>query len=103
MKAKTLVMSAIICGASILGWNFSTAYAASNLDNFKINQDIKIEQLSQEVRDRNEAIGAVLGIAAIAAIANHHDKHKDDNRYREDYHRHGRHHNPPPSRHHRHR
>lgn len=48
MKVKTL---AIICGASILGLNFSTVYAA-NLQTEKNNQNIKIEQLSQEIRDR---------------------------------------------------
>jgi hypothetical protein len=103
MKVKTLALSAIICGASMLGLNFSTAYAAINLQNEKIEQNIEIEQLSQKVRDRNETIGAVLGIAAIAAIANHNDKHRDDYRHHNDYYRnnhHGRHHMPPPSRHH---
>lgn len=107
MKVKTLALSAIICGASMLGLNFSTAYAAINLQNEKIEQNIEIEQLSQKVRDRNEAIGAVLGIAAIAAIANHNDKHSDDYRHHnyrrhENYHHHGRHHMPPPPRHHHH-
>ena len=102
MKVKTLALSAIICGASMLGLNFSTAYAAINLQNANLEQNIEIEQLSQKVRDRNEAIGAVLGIAAIAAIANHNDKHRDYHRH-ENYHHHGRHHMPPPPpRHHHH-
>ena len=41
---KTLALSAIICGASILGLNFSTADAAT-LQSEKINQIADIEQL----------------------------------------------------------
>ncbi len=75
MKAKTLALTAIICGASFLGMNLTAAYAASFDTATKIENNIQTEQLSQKVRDRNRAIGAVLGIAAIVAITNN-DKHK---------------------------
>ena len=99
MKAKTLVLSAIICGASILGLNFSTVYAATNFQTAQINQNIEIEQLSQ--KDRNGLTGAGKAIAAIEAAKNK-DKHKNDKRH-EDYHHRGHHHNPPPVPHHHHR
>ena len=100
MKAKTLALSAIICGASILGINFSTVYAASkDLQTTKIEQNIETEQLSQTVRDRNKVIGAVLGVAAISAVASK-DKH---NSHHENYRRNDRHnpprHNPAPHHH----
>jgi len=78
MKAKTLAMTAIICGASFLGINFTAAYAASLDTVTNIESSMQTEQLSKKVRDRNRAIGIVLGIAAIAAIANN-NKHRDDN------------------------
>jgi len=78
MKAKTLAMTAIICGASFLGINFTSVYAASLDTVTNIESSMQTEQLSKKVRDRNRAIGIVLGIAAIAAIANN-NKHRDDN------------------------
>lgn len=100
MKAKSLAMTAIICAASIFGTNFATAYSAPfsyDLQATKIENNIETEPLSKKVRDRNRVIGAVLGIAAIAAIANHNDKHRDDdndNHYNRR--RNGRHNTPPP-------
>ena len=95
MKAKALVLSAIICGASMLGLNFSTVYAATNFQTAQIHQNIVIEQLSQKDRDRNGLTGAGKAIAAIEAAKNK-NKHKNDNPH-EDYHSHRRpHHNPPP-------
>jgi len=104
MKAKSLAMTAVICAASIFGTNFATAYSAPfsyDLQATEIENNIETEQLSKKVRERNEAIGAVLGIAAIAAIANHYDKHhNDDNdrhyndRHRRNHYNHDRHNRP---------
>lgn len=94
MKAKTLALTAIICAASFFGMNLTAAYAATFDTTTKIENNIQTEQLSQKVRDRNRAIGAVLGIAAIAAIVNHNDKHSDNNSH-ENY-RNGRNNAPPP-------
>lgn len=77
MKAKTLAMTAIICGASFLGINLTPVYAASLDTVANIESSVQTEQLSKKVRDRNRAIGAILGIAAIAAIANN-NRHSDD-------------------------
>ena len=77
MKAKTLAMTAIICGASFLGINLTPVYAASLDTITNIESSVQTEQLSKKVRDRNRAIGAILGIAAIAAIANN-NRHSDD-------------------------
>ena len=77
MKAKTLAMTAIICGASFLGINLTPVYAASLDTVTNIESSVQTEQLSKRVRDRNRAIGAILGIAAIAAISNN-DRHRDD-------------------------
>ena len=99
MKAKSLAMTAIICAASIFGTNFATAYSAPfsyDLQATKIENNIETEQLSQKVRDRNRVIGAVLGIAAIAAIANHNDKHRDDDNYNRGSRRGSRDRNTPP-------
>ena len=78
MKAKTLAMTAIICGASFLGINLTPVYAASLDTVTNIESSMQTEQLSKKVRDRNRAIGIVLGIAAIAAISNN-DRHRNDN------------------------
>lgn len=93
MKAKTLALSAIICGASILGINFSTAYAATKINTATIEQNIQTQELSQKVRDRNRAIGAVVGVAAVANKNKHHDHYREPYRPND---RHGRHYPPPP-------
>ncbi len=94
MKAKTLALTAIICGASIFGINLAPAYAAAQ--NMQISQieDTQTEQLSKKVRDRNRAIGAVLGIAAIVAISEH-NKNKDRDNHHE-YNRNGNQRTPAP-------
>lgn len=86
MKAKTLALTAIICGASILGLNLTPVYAAT------VESVPKIEEQSQSVRDRNRVIGAVLGVAAVAAVAS---KNKHDSR-RDNYRQPQRHTPPPP-------
>ena len=105
MKAKSLAMTAIICAASIFGTNFATAYSAPfsyELQATKIENNIEpaenaeTEQLSKKVRDRNRVIGAVLGIAAIAAIANHNDKHRNDDDYNRNRRRGSSDRNTPP-------
>lgn len=94
MKAKTLALTAIICAASIFGTSAAPVYAATQ--NTPISQiNIQTEQKSKKVRDRNRAIAAVLGIAAIAAIANNHDRHSERNR-NEDYNRGSKRTPPPP-------
>lgn len=104
MKAKTLVLTAIICAASFLGMNFTAVYAASLDTVTNIESNVQTEQLSKKVRDRNRAIGAILGIAAIAAIANN-NRHSDDHYDRGSQRGKGRHHDrntppPPPMPHH---
>lgn len=106
MKAKTLALTAVICAASIFGTSFATAYAepfSYDLQATEIESNIEMQPLSQKVRERNEAIGAVLGIAAIAAIANHNDKHHNNDRHYNDRHRHNHYnhdrHNRRPSHH----
>lgn len=103
MKAKTLAMTAVICAASIFGTSFATAYAAPfsyDLQATQIENNIETQPLSQKVRERNEAIGAVLGIAAIAAIANHYDKHHnyDNDRNYNDRNRHDNYNHDRPNR-----
>lgn len=98
MKAKTLALTAIICGASFFGLNLTTAYAAAFDTVTKIENNIQTEQLSQRVRDRNRAIGAVLGIAAIVAISEHNkDRDRGSSHRRGGYNRgNSRHEAPPP-------
>ena len=76
MKAKTLALSAIICGASILGLNFSTADAAT-LQSEKINQIADIEQLIT-YRDSNRYTGGERARRAIEEAAR---RDRYDNRY----------------------
>ena len=71
MKAKNLALTAIICGASILGMNLNAAYAASFDTVKKIKNNIQTEQLNQEVRDRKRAI---------VAISEHHKNKCGNNR-----------------------
>ena len=98
MKTKTLILSAIICGASILGINFSAAHAATSSQIEKINPNIEIEQKS---RYGNSPSGGILIIQTIEK-----NKHKDKNKHNyrhENYQRHDRHHTPPPPHHRPHR
>lgn len=84
MKIKNLALSAIICGASIFGLNLPNAQAAADFGITNIEQNTEIEQLSQKVRDRNRAIAAALGIAAIVSAV-------DNDYYDDDYYYHRRH------------
>lgn len=80
MNAKTMVLSAVICGASILGVNMTAAFAAPmtyELQAKEISEGVETQELSQSVRNRNRIIGAVIGAAAIGAIINHNKKHSD--------------------------
>ena len=95
MKTKTLVLTAIICAASIFGMNFSTAHAATNL---QVGSNLHTQQLSQQAQDRKKIVGTFLGIAAVNA-ANQQNKNKNDYRH-ESHHRHMP--PPPPPRHHHH-
>jgi len=88
MKAKNLVISAIICGASILGLNISTADAANNLQTTKINYDINIEQLDKQFTityrdsDSNRYTGAERARRAIEG-AERRERYEDYDRYRD--------------------
>lgn len=87
MKATTLMLTAIICVISILSVNVATVFAEPltyDLQVSRIENITEFQHLSKKVRDRNTAIGAVLGIAAIAAIANNnHKKDKAEEREKE--------------------
>ena len=75
---KTLALSAIICGASILGLNFSTADAAT-LQSEKINQIADIEQLiTYRDSDSNRYTGGERARRAIEEAAR---RDRYDNRY----------------------
>lgn len=92
MKAKTLVMSAIICGASICGFNFSTAQAATSIEITNINQNIETEPLNQK------NISRVPPTNSGSKISVNHNKHKN-NSY-ENHHNHKKNHHNTPSHHH---
>ncbi len=96
MNAKSMVLSAVICGASILGVNMTAAFAAPmtyELQAREISEGVETQELSEAVRNRNRIIGAVIGAAAIGAIVNHNKKHSEnyhDDDY-DDYDRYNRH------------
>lgn len=92
MKTKNLLMTAIICGASIFGFNFSTAQAATNFEITNIDQNIKIEQLSHHKKDPASSHSMRL-----RKIIDEMERDNNKNhRHHEDYHDRGHHHYPPP-------
>lgn len=58
MKIKKLALAAVICGASILGTNFATAFAEPFTYDLQATQikNIETEQLSQKLCEQNKII-----------------------------------------------
>lgn len=105
MKAKTMALSAIICAASVFGFNVTAAFAEPMTYELQAAEfsGVETQELSQAVRNRNTIIGVIAAGAAIAAISNHNKKHSDsyhDDDRGGDYHRDrgssGRRNAPPP-------
>ena len=76
---KNLALSAIICGASILGLNFSTADAAINLE---IEQLDKQNIISYRDSESNRYTGAERARRAIEG-AERRERYEDYDRYRD--------------------